>query len=263
VQRHRSIGLAISGATAALSLSATAAPGFDDEQRALPCRPTIACTAEIVAAGSAEVEIGYLYRRLHPPARQHSLPFLAKLTLADRWQLQIGGNGPTFENAPVATRYVDDIVGGLKVHLRGETPRAPSLAFSSALSVPLASAAGYTRTYDVLTTAYATEDVGWLHADLNLGLDAWRVEGPVEWQPWAALALSVEVRRPMTIMVESYYFADARPIAPRDGGLLGAIAYSPRPWLVFDAGGDVGYFPSERAFSLFLGVTAAPLASRL
>jgi hypothetical protein len=32
-----------------------------------------------------------------------------------------------------------------------------------------------------------------------------------------------------------------------------------RPWLVFDCGGDVGLFPSTRAYSLFIGMTIVPV----
>jgi hypothetical protein len=230
-----------------------------DTSSVLPCRPTIACTADIGPPGDLELEIGYLFRRFQGPAHQQSIPFLFKVT-ATRWlQLQLGGNGPTFENAPVPTRYVDDIVGAAKVHLLDQAPLHPSLSLSTGLSVPLVSANGYVRTYDILTTVYATKDFRWLHTDLNVGLDAWRIGGPVEWQPWAALALSVALPRQFTFMAESYYFSDARPIAPRDGGMLGAVAYSPWPNLVFDAGGDLGYFPSERAFSVFVGITTGTL----
>jgi len=32
-----------------------------------------------------------------------------------------------------------------------------------------------------------------------------------------------------------------------------AIAYAPLPWLVFDVGGDVGYFQAQRSVSGFSG----------
>jgi hypothetical protein len=227
------------------------------DELALPCRPTIACTADIGPPGHLELEIGYLFRRFRAPAHQQSVPFLLKLTVTPWLQLQLGGNGPTFANAPVATRYVDDIVGAAKLHLPDPPPRWPSLSLWVALSVPLASAQGYVRTYDILTAAYATDDFGPLHVDLNVGLNAWRITGPVFWQPWVALAVSTAPARWLIAMVETYYFGDASPIAPRDGGLLGAVGFVLRPNLVLDGGGDLGFFPSSRAYSLFLGLTAA------
>jgi hypothetical protein len=45
----------------------------------------------------------------------------------------------------------------------------------------------------------------------------------------------------------------------RDGGFLFAFTHSPRSWLVFDIGGDVGMFPSTRQYSVFLGVSFVPV----
>ncbi len=239
--------------------SAPAASWFDDGRHALPCRPTIACTADLVPPGSIEIEIGYLFRKLHPPALQHSVPFLVKLTLAEWVQFQIGGNGPTFANAPVPTRYVDDIVAGFKFHLSEQSKWMPSLSWSVTMSIPLAAAPGYVRTYDMLWTAYMTKDFAWLHADLNLGLNLWQLEGPTKAQPWAALAFSVELPRHFTVMAENYYFLDASPIAPQDGGLLIGLAFAPKPWIVFDLGGDLGYVQAQRSVSAFVGMTLLPV----
>jgi hypothetical protein len=77
-----------------LAARSRAAEGPGDTQT-LPCRPTIACTADFVPPGAFELEAGYQYRRLAGNQRQSSFPFLAKLTL-DRWvQAQVGSNGYT------------------------------------------------------------------------------------------------------------------------------------------------------------------------
>jgi hypothetical protein len=59
-------------------------------------------------------------------------------------------------------------------------------------------------------------------------------------------------------MAEAYSFSDAAPVGPRDGGFLFAVSHSPRTWLVFDAGGDLGSFPSTRAYSVFIGASFIP-----
>ncbi len=232
---------------------------LDPAHQALPCRPTIACTADFVPPGSAEIELGYLYRKLNGATKQHSLPILAKLTLAEWVQLQFGGNGPIFVNGTIPTRYLDDIVAGFKFHLVDQSRRVPSLSWSVELSSPVSSAPGFIRSYDLFYTLYVTKDFRWLHADFNLGLNLWQLDGPTRTQPWAALALSVALPRGFTVMAESYYFVEAGPIAPQDGGLLLAVAYQPLAYLVFDAGGDIGWFPSQRAFSLFVGMTISPV----
>jgi len=123
MRRRIRTGPAIICLIARAPLAASAAPGFDAEQRALPCRARIACTADILPPGSAEVESGYLYRRLHPPARQHSVPFLAKLTLTDWVQLQLGGNGATLENAPGATPTTSSAASSSTFATRNRTLR--------------------------------------------------------------------------------------------------------------------------------------------
>ena len=91
---------------ALLAASATAhADGWpDDRDRVLPCRPTIACTAELVPPGTFEVEAGYLYRRSGTGATQRSSPFLLKLTLAAWAQVQVGSNGYVNEPTSPAKR---------------------------------------------------------------------------------------------------------------------------------------------------------------
>ena len=191
------------------SSSALGASWFDENRQALPCRPTIACTADIASPGSFELEMGYLFRKLSNSTLQHSVPFLAKLTLASWVQLQLGSNGLTFANAPEPTSYFDDIVTGFKFQLADQAQYVPLFSGSVELSIPLDAAAGYIRTYDLLTTLYITKDPSWLHADFNLGLNLWRLEGPVLLQPWTALALSVELPGHFTVMAENYFFAHA------------------------------------------------------
>jgi hypothetical protein len=115
------------------------------------------------------------------------------------------------------------------------------------------------RTYDAFFTLYATKDLGPIHADLNVGANFWRIDRDTKQQEWIALALSANLPRPFGVMVEGYYFADAAPLAQRDAGLLGAISLSPAPWLTFDFGGDLGAFPSQRDYSLFVGMSIVPV----
>jgi hypothetical protein len=229
-----------------------------DDTRSLPCRPTIACTADIVPPGAFELETGATFRHIDSADRQWSFPFLAKLTLA-RWaQLQVGSNGYTDVQGPDAARFFDNVTAGVKLHLVDQGPVAPTISFSGAASFPTPPQDGYLRAVDALFIAYVTKDFGPLHADLNLGANDWRVDHPRA-QEWVALALSMSLPAPFGVMVENYYFTGALPFATRDGGVLFAISHSPKPWLVFDFGADVGYFPSTRAYSTFVGMTIVPV----
>jgi hypothetical protein len=216
---------------------------------ALPCRPTIACTAEIVPPGALEIESGYLYRRLGYASATRTVPILAKLTIAEWLQAQVGV-GPG--------KYFGDGTLGAKFHLVDQSDVRPAIAVASTLSVPTVAAEGYTRTYDAFFTAFVTKDLGPLHADFNTGIDVWRVDGAPLPQSWVALALSGALPAPFGALVEIYSFGDAAPVASRDAGVLFGLTASPRTWLVFDFGGDVGLVPSTRAFSAFVGMTVVP-----
>jgi hypothetical protein len=231
----------------------------DATYKALPCRPTIACTADLVPPGVVELEIGYIYRRLGSRANQHSVPFLLKLTLAEWAQIQFGSNGPTIASPPAPARFFDDLTLGLKLHLKDQSNDSPSLSVSATASIPLGSQEGYLRTYDAFFIAYITKDIRWLHADLNLGLNLWRLDTDLLAQPWIALALSVALPHGLGPMIELYYFRDAAPIEPADAGTLIALSYQPRPWVVFDVGVDIGLVTATRAVSAFVGATIIPL----
>jgi hypothetical protein len=226
---------------------------------ALPCRPTIACTADIVPPGALEIEAGAIGRRL-PSGVQRSFPVLFKLTVAKWIQLQVGTNGYTFQRGSVSAQYLDNVSVGPKLHLLDQDRVIPSVSLSAAVSLPTFSGqAGYARADDAFFTAYVTKDVGLLHADFNAGMYEWGLDASPRPQPFVDLAVSVPLTDPFVLMGEGYVFGDGGPLAPRDGGFLFALSHAPEPWLVFDVGGDVGAFPSSRTWSLFVGMTVVPV----
>ena len=230
----------------------------DDRDRALPCRPTIACTADLVPPGTFEVEAGVLYRRIGTAGRQWTFPLLLKQTFTEAVQLQVGSNGYSIVAGDVPAQFLDDVVIGPKFHLHDQAEIWPSIAVSAQASIPTFRRDGYARTYDALFTAYVTKDVGPVHADLNFGLNFWRIEDHPLRQEFAALALSMNLVAPLGAMVEGYVFSNASPLASRDGGILFALSQTVRPWLILDEGADVGFYPSTRAYSLFVGLTISP-----
>ena len=233
----------------------------NDTEVTLPCRPTIACTADLVHPGAVEIESGALYRRAGGPRHKGvwMFPVLGKLTLVEQLQLQLGSNGYTTTVSPPTERYLDDLVITPKVHFLDQTKYLPSLAVSAELSVPTLRATGYLRTYDAFFTGYVTKDFGPVHADLNAGVNLWRIEDHPAPQAFTALALSGGLVGPFGVMLEGYVFSDALPVSRRDGGLLFAISHSPKPWLMFDVGGDIGFFPSTHSFATFFGMTIVPV----
>ena len=230
----------------------------DARDHALPCRPTISCTADITAPGTLEIEAGWQASRLPDRTRQWSYPFLLKQTLTKWFQLQAGSNGLTTTRGEVPSQYFDDVVVGAKLHLHDQGDLSPSLAITGQLGIPTFEADDYQRVYDAFLIGHASKDISWLHVDWNVGVNLWRIEQSPLAQGFTALALSTSLPPPFSIAVEGYAFTDAAPLASHDGGIRAAVGMTPRPWLVFDIGGDAGFFPSTRAYTVFVGMTIVP-----
>jgi hypothetical protein len=223
----------------------------------LPCRPTIACTAQIEAPGVLVLEAGYL-RREFAGGTQHSVPFLLKLSLDERLQLQLGSNGPTFADGPISQRFHDDLTLGAKLRLLRTDETAFSISATASLPTP-GRQTGYLKTYDMLLTALVSRELPLgATADLNLGLDVWRLERAPLLQPWAALSVNRPLPLGLTGTVEIYRFGSALPVAAADAGALFALAWQAADWLVLDGGYDIGLLSGARSASIFAGFTLTP-----
>jgi hypothetical protein len=237
-----------------------ASAGFPDENyRVLPCRPTVSCTADLVPPGTLEIEAGYLARSISSGGYVHAQPFLAKLTLLERLQLQVGTNGKiiTTGNVVSEARYLDDISIGLKPKLLDQTSALPSVAASAALSIPSWDRhPDFPFAYDASFWAYASKDIGQFHFDLNGGLNIWEFDVSPSYQPFISAALGAPLAGGFGAILEGYAFADGGSrISPKDTGILTGLTYAPEPWIMFDAGADLGAVRQQRKWSLFTGLT--------
>jgi Putative MetA-pathway of phenol degradation len=260
VRRSRKAALVLASIGAALSTvgSADALEAPDARDSAHPCRPTISCTADLTSPGTLEVEAGELASVASGGGHEASFPILLKQTLTPLVQLQVGSNGYTLLGPSPRTHYFDNVVFGPKLHVHDQDGAWPSLAVAAQLGEPTFAAQGYARSEDAFVTAFASKDVGAIHGDFNLGLDLWQLESTHASQVFAALALSTALSPILSIAVEGYVFSDAAPTASRDGGIRASLGFTARPWLVVDAGGDLGFYPATRAASVFLGATFIP-----
>jgi hypothetical protein len=242
---------------------ALAAGGPTDGDKAMPCRPTFACTAELSAPGTVEIEAGYLFQHAAGGANQRLFPFLIKLTAATWAQIQIGSNGFTDVEGDVPARFFDNVALTFKANLLDQGHWAPALALSATGSLPTAAGQeGYVQHYDATFAGYVTRDFGPIHADLNGGVNLWQLEDHPLAQGFGALALSADLspvlKAPFGIMAEVYALSDASPVAAHDGAVLVALSLTPKSWLIFDLGGSSGFFPATRAYSVFAGLTVVP-----
>jgi hypothetical protein len=222
------------------------------DDRVVPCRPTVTCTAELAPPGELEVELGYQLRRVSDHF-EHAAPLLIKLPIASWVEAQLATD---YAVTPTA-HYLDNIVAGGKLHVLDQRGPWPSFAVTLAAGFPTFVQQGYTRAYDLFATAHASKDYGKLHLDWNAGIYAWQIQGPVHYQPFTALAASYALSSRLSVALEPHYFAYALPLAPRDGGAIAAVGYALRPWLVFDAAVDV-VFADQSSVAGIAGVSVAP-----
>ncbi|MGD0676890.1 MAG: hypothetical protein ABSC94_15865 [Polyangiaceae bacterium] len=262
-ERFQSISRSLAATSCAIALGAWpgAARAVDlpsDPDHALPCRPTISCTADIVSPGDLEVEAGF--SRAHGASAQlWTFPLLVKQSVTKWLQIQVGSNGYTDESGASSSKYFDNVNVGPKFHLAEQGTFVPSLSLSAQLSIPTFPARGYVRDFDAFFVGYASKDIGPIHADLNVGFDVWHFGDASRAQQYTAFALSTTLPAHFGVIAEGYFFTNALPAAPRDGGVRAALTYSARTWLVIDAGGDWGFFPFTRGYTIFAGVTVIPL----
>jgi hypothetical protein len=230
----------------------------DATTHVVPCRPTVSCTADFASPGTLEVELGYQFARTSDYAATRSFPFLIKLTLSKLLQFQLGSNGITVPPSP-GSLYFDNLLLGAKLHIADQGKILPSIAFTALIGIP-----NY-QYLSVFVTGHASKDIGPLHVDLNAGISEIGLDlAQAVNQGFVALALSTSLPATLGAAVEGYYFSDAQAAGspvniPHDGGVRLVLTTTPRPWLVFDMGGDVGFFPSTRAFSVFFGMSIAPI----
>jgi Putative MetA-pathway of phenol degradation len=236
---------------------AIAVDGPGDDDMATACRPTVTCTAEVVKPGELQVEVGGQHSRASG-VNEWSAPVLFKLGLLDWVEAQVGSNGFTALSGGTSTQYLDNVFLGPKVRFLEQSGALPTLAVSAEVSIPLLSADGYARVTDLFFVAYASEDLGPVHFDVNGGLNVWNLSSAAV-QGTVSGVLSKTLPLNLGVEGEAYYLSDAAPLVPHDGGARAALTFAPKPWLVFDAGGDVGFFWSVRKYTLFLGATVIPV----
>jgi hypothetical protein len=123
--------------------------------KVLPCRPTLACTAELVPAGTWEVEAGYSARRASA-AMFHAGQLLLKYSILDPLQMQLATNN-VFSASPGngSPSYFDGGFVGPKVQFNNQGTVLPIFSLSAFLAFPTRSElSAQQRTYDAYVWTY-------------------------------------------------------------------------------------------------------------
>lgn len=220
--------------------------------KAQPCRPTVACTAELVPAGNLEIELGGL-----SGATSTGINLLTKVSLIDRLQLQLGTDNFLLVDGSKVTA-IDGAVAVLKGQLFTQGGLRPTVAISARLALPTRASPlpAVQTTVDLGGTLHVSKDLAWLHLDLNGTLTVFGLQEP---QGQGALAFSTSLPANFGVALE-VHSTFGNPRRQNDGGVRGVVTWSPVDALVLDAGGDVGFFPITRAWSVFFGLVFVPTA---
>ena len=231
------------------------------EVQVYPCRPTIACTAELVPAGALEIETGYAQRRVDG-APNHSVQALAKYSVTDRVQLQVATNNLIAAQSGSGAQLIDGVWFGPKVLLVRQDGYVPSIAVSAFLAVPTRDGPGaLTQSKDADMWVYASKDLPLgIHADLNLGIDVLGVDDHPAIQELVALSLSRDLGHGFGTMLEGYAFEGGGTHAEHDAGVLTGLTFAVVPRVMLDAGFDVALYRDARDVTMFAGVTFVPYA---
>ena len=113
------------------------------------------------------------------------------------------------------------------------------------------------RLYDATLTGAASKDLGPLHLDFNLGVELYQIDVFPTAQLFTALATTYPATKQLSIAFEPHYFAAASTFASRDVGVMGAVEYAVRSWLVFDSAIDVTFLEPRAVMGLFGSVDRA------
>ncbi len=244
--------LAWSGAVVLLVCSSAHAARAD-EVIPMPCRPTVACTADIVPAGTFELESGGISKIIPGDRPTFAAPFLAKLSVTHWLQLQLGSAGPTF----ASQKWLMDVgAAAAKVRLVEQGSWNPSLAFTLGGAFPLSrETKDYTPTKGAQAAVYVSRDIGAFHVDVNLGYNAFLTSGDIAHSWWGAVSTSYAYTKWFGSFHELYYISPPLPDAPRDAGALFGVTFLPVSWAMIDVGADVSLFQKTRTVSAFAGLT--------
>lgn len=240
----------------ALAVVGFAPRGWADPVQTLPCRPTIACTADLVPAGSFELETGGFLRLAPGAAPTWALPFLAKLSLTDWFQLQLGSAGPTWSGGLFAMD-VGTVIAKFRLWRQGAW--APSVALSVGAAFGLTPASqSYQPVEGVQAALYLSRDIGRFHLDLNVGYNALaQGGGELTHSLWTSVSTGIAWTPALGSFHELYHFTPTVTDGPPEGGFLFGLTLSPSPGVMFDVGADVALFRDSRTVNAFIGLTFA------
>lgn len=205
------------------------APGAQAGVAANPTRPTFSDSANPMAAGHLEFELGGHFWE-HD---QFGTPFLLKLGLADPIEFKLGGEGLRYngESEEFGFSNLGLFLKGRFLRQRGMTP---SMGLLGAVILPTATHDLHERSTDLALLFLMTGQFGPMSWDFNTGIRFLNIDSDHHFHDIPIiLALSARLVGPLGVIME---VADYIPLDEQDNRLhlLGAITWAWTPRLIMD-----------------------------
>ena len=212
--------------------------GSSGELVATPNRPTVTNTADTTQRGVLEIEDG-----IAAGGTLQELQGLLKFGATRDLELRLGNN--TFQHdASVHSTGVGDTTLGAKYRFLHQTARLPVISLAYTAKLPTAGDDLGTGQVDHQLSFLASKDFGQSRFDFNFNANWFgRAAGGFDHDFMPTLSWSYQLPgRARKFQFEAELFGETSPNAAQGGSVshLYAIAYTPRPRLVLDIGGQFG-----------------------
>jgi len=238
----------------ALSLSAQQQTGVaSDELVATPNRPTVTNTADTTQRGVLEIEDG-----IAAGGTLQELQGLLKFGATRDLELRLGNN--TFQHdASVHSTGVGDTTLGAKYRFLHQTARLPVISLAYTAKLPTASDDLGTGQVDHQLSFLASKDFGQSRFDFNFNANWFgREAGGFDHDFMPTLSWSYQLPgRAHKFQIEAELFGETSPNPAQDGSVSNvyAIAYTVKPRLVLDIGGQFGLMGPVSTATFVAGFT--------
>jgi len=222
-----------------------------DEISAVPNRPTLATSGESVQRGVLEVEYGFEGGRGH-----QNINGLVKFGLFKNLELRFLHN-PYERDGGIAA--MGDCGAGFKWKIFQQKGARPTVSLLYSAFLPTAGNGLGIGATSHQALILVSKDFGKQHFDVNEGVNALgRVgAGGYDRSYFSALSWSTSFTKKWGATAEIAGFSRASADNPATLTLLAAPTYSPKSWIVFDAGAYYAVYGNYPRWTIFAGVTYA------
>lgn len=220
-----------------------------DEITAVPNRPTLTTTAETTQKGVLEIEYGFEGARNH-----QNINGLVKFGLFPQFELRFLNN-PFERDGGIAS--TGDSGAGFKLKLFPQKAWRPTFSVLYTAFLPTAGGGLGIGATGHQILLMASKDYGKQHFDVNFGPNWLGRAGATGYDrnDFMSLSWSTQLSRKWGVTAETAGFSRAGAGNPASMEILFAPTFSPRSWMVLDAGAYYGVYGNYPRWTIFAGVT--------